>query len=243
MNCDEVQTALTLYLDGDLDVDRGRVVRGHLRGCAPCRAIAHQESVLRDGLRALPTVDPPPELWRGITRRLADAEIADAAHPPWRQAMARWKRAIRGVGIATAGLTVALAGVGLVGIWRGRHPGGAAAWPTPMAGAVPLTSDEVPCSSSGPRDVAYDLKAEPACVTDAYAVAANSLIEAAFEQRVQWTDEHKAQFDTELDRLRRAVNGSGEGRSRQRSYRALIRYLQRATNRDEVAVARTRGVP
>ncbi len=241
MSCDDVQTALTLYLDGDLDVDRGRAVRGHLRGCASCREIAHQESRLRDGLRALPTIEPPVALWRGISRQLAEAEIADAASPPWRRAMVRWKRTLRGFGVAAVGLAFAAGGIGLVGMWRDGRRSPESSWSAPALGAAPLAPVGVPCLSNGPRDLGVDLQAEPTCVTEAYAVAASSLIEAALEQRVKWTDDLKNQFDAEFDRLRREIDVATEGRPRQRAYRALIRYLQRASTRNEVALAGVRG--
>ena len=46
-------------------------MRGHLRTCDECRRVAGDEAALRDGLRALPTVDPPNRMWSGIQARLA----------------------------------------------------------------------------------------------------------------------------------------------------------------------------
>lgn len=254
MNCGDVQIALTPYLDGELDIDRGREVRGHLRSCAACRQVAREESLLRDGLRALPTLDPPGDLWRGIARQLANAELADATGPRWRRVVARWQRSLRGLTVATAAVAIAIAIVAAVGIWRASHRGLQAARPE-LAAAPAATAPEVaiapvvatpegaPCSSLGPRDLAFDLKTEPTCVTEAYAAAATSLLDAALEQRALWSDEHQSEFNAKLDQLRRDIDLASEGRPRQRAYRALIRYLQRVTSRDEVELAGVRGAP
>ncbi|MDQ3369844.1 MAG: zf-HC2 domain-containing protein, partial [Myxococcota bacterium] len=78
MKCDDVRPRLTAYLDGELEGDRGTVVRGHLRSCEACRQVASDEAALRDGLRALPTLDPPPAMWATIQAQLAASEVAEA---------------------------------------------------------------------------------------------------------------------------------------------------------------------
>ena len=90
MSCDDVRPRLTGYLDGELEGDRGSVIRGHLRECAACRSVAVHEAALRDELRRLPPIDPPASLWAGVQARLAEAEVADARRPAWRRALARW---------------------------------------------------------------------------------------------------------------------------------------------------------
>src|SRR5262245_8778937 len=107
MTCDRIREQLTAYLDGDLDADRGTVVRGHLRSCDDCRGVAEVEATLRDGRRALPPLDPPASLWAGVQARLAEAEVAEASRPAWRRALARW--APRMPRVATGGLVAAAA--------------------------------------------------------------------------------------------------------------------------------------
>src|SRR5678815_4584208 len=87
MSCESIREKLTAYLDGELEGERGSAVRGHLRGCEACRQIAADEAALRDGLRALPPLDPPPSLWAGVQARLAAAEAAEARRPRWRRAV------------------------------------------------------------------------------------------------------------------------------------------------------------
>src|SRR5688572_12533357 len=91
MKCESVREKLTAYLDGELEGERGSAVRGHLRGCDACRQIAADEAALRDGLRALPPLDPPASLWAGVQARLAAEEVKDAERPAWGRALA-WLR-------------------------------------------------------------------------------------------------------------------------------------------------------
>ena len=104
MKCDSVRAKLTAYLDGELEGERGSAVRGHLRSCDACRQVAADEAALRDGLRALPPVDPPPSLWAGVQQRLAAAEVADAERPAWRRALAWLSPRAPQIGLATAAL-------------------------------------------------------------------------------------------------------------------------------------------
>lgn len=248
MTCDDVQRRLTAYLDGELEGDRGSAIRGHLRGCEACRLAAHDEAALRDGLRALPPVDPPASLWAGVQRQLAEAEVADARTPAWRRAVARfwrWAPLTPRFGLAAA----ALAGSVAVLAWRyythheasppvvAQHDPLVAPPPAPPAPAAPLA----PVTAEG--DVAAELAAAPARDTATYAETADGLVKVALEQRSQWPDDRKQVFDTKLTDLRHAIDVAHEGRPRQKAYRALIRYLQRVTTRDEVAFADVRGMP
>src|SRR6185312_11273287 len=81
MTCDKTREQLTAYLDGELEGDRGTAVRGHLRTCDACRAMASDEAALRDGLRSLPPVDPPASLWANVQARLAQEEVAESERP------------------------------------------------------------------------------------------------------------------------------------------------------------------
>ena len=92
--CGQFRSQLTSYLEGELEGDRGSAVRGHLRTCEACRAVAGDEAVLRDGLRALQPIDPPASLWAGVQARLAADEVAESKKPAWRRALARWPTAL-----------------------------------------------------------------------------------------------------------------------------------------------------
>ncbi|MGE0548212.1 MAG: anti-sigma factor [Kofleriaceae bacterium] len=232
MKCEQIQRELTAYLEGELEGARGSHVRGHLRGCESCRAVASSEAAVRDGLRSLPPVDPPPSLWSGIQAQLATAEVADAQRPAWRRAFARWAPAFAPFGRFAIGGLVA-AGVVAVVWWRSDRTAEPVVAMRP-AQVTPPTP--VPTSPPG-EDVTADLAAEAAANTAAYAKSADELLAIAHEVRAGWPAERQASFDSNVAALQRAVSGAAEGRPRQKALRALIRYLDRAAARDEVALA------
>jgi len=107
-------SALTAYLDGELEGDRGSAIRGHLRGCEACRNVLRATRACSATVYApLPTLDPP----ASCGRRPAPArrgEVADAKTPSWRRALARWRRWRRASG--SAGVR-SLAAIGVLA-WR-----------------------------------------------------------------------------------------------------------------------------
>lgn len=233
MTCDDVRRQLTPYLDGELDATRGSAVRGHLRGCEACRAIAGDEAALRDGLRSLPPVDPPASLWAGVQRKLAAAEIADADRPAWRRAFARWLRLLPSA--PRAGLaTVALAAAVTVLVWRAHssHQPTVAQQQQPAPGVKAATPAQ-PVDAE--HDVTADLAAEPARQTQVYADTARELLAAAGDARTRWTDDRKHAFDTRIVELQKKIDAAPGERPRQTAYRELIHYLRMAASLDEVA--------
>lgn len=257
--CDKIQPRLTAYLDGDLADDHGSVVRGHLRECAACRQVARDEAALRDGLRLLPPVDPPPSLWAGVQARLAAEEVADARTPRWRRATARWARWARArwtptlpqLAVASAFAAAAIA----VATWRGHRAddpaGSAVALPVPPSlpalrdQPVPPTPRPAPARSYAPDpgvapsadDVTADLAAEPARTTESYDRVVGELMQLAQSARARWSDDGRAAFDAQVAGLRSAIAHAGPPRSVQRAQRSLIRYLQGAIVRDDRLLA------
>jgi anti-sigma factor RsiW len=249
--CETVQPQLTAYLDGELEGDHGSVVRGHLRECAACRQVARDEAALRDGLRQLAPVDPPPSMWAGVQAQLAAAEVADARKPRWRRDLARWARwapwppslsqCVTGGALAAAAIVMVL--------WRGHRiedlaPSGAVApaiatsrpqlaAPRPPAAAAEPAAPVAPA----PDDVTADLIAEPARTTATYGEVVEQLMTLASEARAGWTGEQRTAFDGQLIELRKDVRRAAPGRPQQRAQRQLIRYLQRAVVRNEVVLA------
>ena len=239
MTCEHVREQLTAYLDGDLDPDRGTVVRGHLRTCEACRKVSEQEVVLRDGLRALPTVDPPNHLWANIQAQLAAVEVAESKRPAWKRALARWTPVLPRFAIAGA-LTAAAITI----LWWRTRPDEAPVQREPVVKNVPSpviqsTHITMGCNLDSPAntDVTSDLSAEATRVTGCYAQTANELLALANEARATMTDEQRATFDATIVELRKAVDDATEDRPRQRAYRKMNRYLQDVLTRDEVALA------
>ena len=251
MSCESTRKQLTAYLDGELEGERGSVVRGHLRGCDACRTIANDEAALRDGLRSLPPVDPPASLWAGVQAKLAAAEVADAEKPAWRRFLSRWAPRAPQIALATA----ALAAVAIFFAVRHRtEEGGSQIAQTTNIPPVVIKPDhhdiqpapaQVACGTTSQAlggDVTEQVAAEPAQLTACYAQAAKELRELLPEARTQWTDEHKHEVDTKLAGFEKEVADAKDDRGRQKSYRAQIRYLQHIVIRDDVALA-SGGMP
>lgn len=238
MSCRDIQRRLTAYLDGELEGDRGSVVRGHLRECEGCRRVAGDEAALRDGLRTLEPLDPPPSLWAAVQAQLAVAEVADARRPAWRRAALRWAPAAPRFAVGTL---LAVAAVSVLW-WRSQRIARQdEPQPRPVAAVTPspaaLPTEPPRTATLASDDVTADLAAEAARMTSTYAQAADELLALATDARGQWSDDRKAGFDIHVTSLRGAIDQAKEGRLRQRAWRELIRYLQGAVVRDDVALA------
>lgn len=252
MNCDDVRPQLTSYLDGELEDDRGSAVRGHLRECDACRAASNDEAALRDGLRALPSLDVPSTLWAGVQRQLADAEVADAHTPRWRRVARRWAAAFKPQQWMTPRFALASGAVAVivcVWAWRYTHQHDQLSAPQAnlmgtVARGVSVVPPHTPAANdpTNPNDVATEIAAVPKQMTEDYARATQELVALATTSRTQWPSDRKQVFDAKVAELQRAVADAAEGRPRQKAYRALIRYLQRVTTRDEVAFADVGGM-
>ncbi len=101
----DVDTLASLYLDGELDEDRASAFRGHLRTDADSRELVEDLAALVDAAASLESLDPPPALWEGVQRRLAEEEIVDSRRPR----MWWWWRAVRPVWVPATVVMVAAA--------------------------------------------------------------------------------------------------------------------------------------
>jgi anti-sigma factor RsiW len=99
MNCSELDTAVTPYLDGELIAEAGLDVEAHLATCPRC---ARRVEIERHNLSLVRTTsrDASPGAPEVLRSRVFDAVRADAA----RQRRVRWVR----VSAAAAGLTLAV---------------------------------------------------------------------------------------------------------------------------------------
>jgi hypothetical protein len=244
MKCESVREKLTAYLDGDLEDERGSAVRGHLRGCEACQSIAHDEAALRDGLRSLPPLDPPASLWAGVQRRLAAEEVRDAERPAWRRAFAWLSPRAPQLGLAGAALAAAV----ILLVVRMQRDDVAKLPPGPTQEAVVVPPPEAPkpgtCNlTPADGDVTASIEADGPRITECYAQTARELLAAANEARTDWSDDRKQDFDAHLAPLQKRVVLATDERPRRDAYRKLIRYLQRAVIRDDVALATIGGAP
>ena len=246
MSCESVREKLTAYLDGELEGERGSAIRGHLRGCDACRAIAADEAALRDGLRSLPPVDPPASLWAGVQARLAAEEVKDAERSTWARALA-WVKA-RTPQLALGSLALAAAVVLIVmKLQRNEEPQVAQMPPKPIRTEIKPDHNDDQVVQTNPGacnptpsddgDVTESIAAQPMKKTECYAQTARKLAETATNARKTWPQDRQHEFDTERGILEKAVASAGDDPGKQRAYRKLIRFLRLAVVRDDVALA------
>jgi anti-sigma factor RsiW len=248
MQCERIRTQLTAYLEGDLDGDAGTVVRGHLRGCEACRQIASDEAALRDGMRALPPVDPPASLWANVQARLAAEEVAESNRPAWKRTLARWGRMLPAPKFAIAGVLVACA-AGAAVYWKTRP----VEEPAEIVKHDLIDNGKTQIAPDAPKpkrtheacvdvpeadDVTADLANDVARSVTAYDCAIEELLTETASIRIHtWDDTQRTAFDERVKSMREAIAKAAEGKPRKHASRALVSYIQRATVREEVLLA------
>jgi hypothetical protein len=127
-------------------------------------------------------------------------------------------------------------------MWRAhRHddaqPSQQLASHTPVAPPpAPLPAPPPPAVVAPAGDVSADLAAEPARVSADAKAAAAALLATARTEAASWPDDRKQAFEAKVSELSAAADAAADGRPKQRAYRDLIRYLQHAAIRDEVAL-------
>ena len=159
--------------------------------------------------------------------------------------MARWAAALRPQQWMTPRFALASTAVAvIVCVWAWRYTHRDEGQPVDVLAMIERTTFLAPSHAAhgDPKDVATEVAAVPKQMTDDYAQAAQELVTLAQASRAQWPDDRKQVFDAKVAELQRAVDGATEQRPRQKAYRALIRYLQRVTTRDEVAFANVGGL-
>jgi Putative zinc-finger len=252
VSCEDVRAKLTAYLDGELEGDRGSAIRGHLRGCEACRNMAADEASLRDGLRALPPVDPPHALWANIQNRLAAEEVADSERPAWKNALARfaarWRPLAPQLALGSAALAAAVVVLALR--YRAHVEQPQVALPTlpdlPRVAHVEPTAPTAPTTIEG--DVTAELALDDQRKTESYRQAAEELVSDALQRRESWSADRKVAFDAKLASFRKEAAAAQTSRERDKVYRSMRHYLHGVAIRDEVTandrkLAATRGLP
>jgi hypothetical protein len=254
--CESVQDRLTAYLDGELEGDHGTVVRGHLRTCATCRDLAEREAVLRDGLRDLPTVDPPSTLWAGVQARLGAEEVAEAERPAWRRFLSRLapSRWIPSPTTAMAGALLVAAAITLV-IWRSQrdatdHPVAKLEWdvvPQHDKPPAPVTPKQdapqtiaLGCQMPAPPpsgDVTDDLALDASRLSASYCQAAEEVLRDSSELRAKWQPDEAKAFEKRIGELLAQAHRADDGQPRQRAMRLLLNYIRKTVANTNIALA------
>ncbi len=193
MTCRDCVQQLTSYLDGDVADDRGAILRGHLRSCVDCQRVANHEALIRDGLRALPSADPPAHLWAAIAARVAQQEVALAKQSRWQHLIHRlrsWAHAALGalafpqlgrVGRISVGVTAAVAASALLW-WKVGQPATPVAQPSLVMPVPTLASAGVTPGDKTPPVVAIE-RNEVVLVPQGLALTNDVSAELQAEQR------------------------------------------------------------
>ena len=116
------EEALAGFVDGTLSEDERRLVEAHLRTCSACRAEVDLAKASLEATGALPEADAPgldPEAIVHTARTVVPLKSRSTATGE-RQRPARWLGVVGGLAAA------AIAGVFLVGLFRGQGGGGSA---------------------------------------------------------------------------------------------------------------------
>ncbi len=107
MNCQDVRTRLSAWIDDELEPDGREAVRQHVSTCALCRGLADDLAAIRTEARRLGAVEPPAHVWlevAGQVRLDTGLPVPPAAAASGRRASAQWLGLAAALVIATFGL-------------------------------------------------------------------------------------------------------------------------------------------
>lgn len=119
MKCDETQAQLSALIDAELDDAVAARVRDHLCDCVECARVERELRRLADAAAELPSLDPPPALWRSIEARLDEVAPAARRRKWW---WADGPRGFRRVAVPAGAALVAAAAAALVLTLRPSPP-------------------------------------------------------------------------------------------------------------------------
>jgi len=260
MTCRDVEARLSAYLDGELDATASSALRGHLRTCAACNAVAEDHAKIAGALAGLheQPIEPPAALWDGVLARLGEAEKADAQRSRWSlAARSLWQRLRWQLLPVTAVAAAAVVAV----VWWSQHdraPSTVADAPILRAPIAPelappeaLPPEPTPDVVPEPKvDVETSLAAEALRIDALYTEVVAELTAEALVERATWPASQQRAFDAQITRLRAAVSarplvtapldpdGDGGTEARERAWQKLAAYLQRAVLGELIAEAR-----
>jgi anti-sigma factor (TIGR02949 family) len=112
LDCTAAEAFVEAYVDGELTPDEASRLRRHLERCPTCAAEIGLATTIRDGLRALPELDPPAAVLARV-RELANEPAAQKVVPFSPPTAARAPRRRWVVAATLAAMLVAVVGVRL----------------------------------------------------------------------------------------------------------------------------------
>ena len=94
MTCEQLESRLADYLEGDLATAERLALEAHLDSCERCGALVRDLRSISAAAAALPPIEPPAHVWEGIRSRIG-ADVVELA--PLRR---RWMPLLRGLAAA-----------------------------------------------------------------------------------------------------------------------------------------------
>jgi len=142
MTCEEVVPRLSAFVDAELGADERAAVSAHLDGCAACRAVVTDLTLVRNSARALGPIAPPDHIWLEIAGQMrlasrptpADAKPAVAAR---RSATWQW------LSLAAALVLVTLIAYMVMHLRQSPAPGGTDASNAKASASVETVAQEL----------------------------------------------------------------------------------------------------
>lgn len=84
MNCRQIETELSAYLDGELPASQQADIAAHLAECGHCQQRLVEMRKLADGVAALPQLQPSPQFLGEVRARIrGQTEPAEVLQPSW----------------------------------------------------------------------------------------------------------------------------------------------------------------
>lgn len=219
MICRQVEDLVDELVDGSLDAERERVLRGHLRGCAGCAALVATTERMVKAAGSLEKLDVPSHLWGAISKQLDEDDRKAEERPAW---WWRW-RASRGAWLGFAGAAIAAAAVAVLAFVPGRQ--------NLIAPAAPELRAQRWADAASRLDQA---EAD-------YALALSQLAAVVEEDRPHWAeatrtdfDETRAAIDAVLERQRAIAHQNPEDAEAQEAL--FLAYRRKVELYQELAV-------
>lgn len=133
MNCSIYQPLLSAYVDEAMRADERAAVDEHLRGCAACRALAHDLSSIHLAAGSIEPLTPPAHVWHRIAAAAETQRGASGFQAGWFS----WRP------VAAVAMTAVLA----AGLWRV----GSLLQPASDVAPGPQVADAIPAAESDPE--------------------------------------------------------------------------------------------
>jgi hypothetical protein len=230
--CPEVRALIDDLVDGTLDDERARAVRGHARTCLGCAQAIDATEQLVEAAATLEPLEAPSSLWEGISARLDEQAHEDADRPTLWWRWRAWRTQI------LAGLG-GLAVVAVIAILLSRK-GEDVSPRLPEAPQIASVPGSEPVSSS--LDMALR---ELARAEADYGIAVRQLAELVQLEKPHWRpdvtrafDENLATIDEAIERQRVAAHAQpGDLQAQDVLYGSLkkkIDFLQESIVRAEI---------